>query len=146
MVRATQKQVDVRPIPCQTRFDVLVHTSNVVEPVQATRDTGLVGHHRNWDASSIEPGNRLRCPFDELDPVDRADVSVVNDYRAVAIEEDTGPQMRALLGEHQPAPSGEQRVGANLTRARRSSRTHVAKTGHWNLYHVTSPGSLARGT
>ena len=95
MVRAIQKQVDARPVLGQTRFDVLVHTSNVVDPVQAPRDPGLVGHHCDWDAGPIEPGNRLRRPFDELDPVDRADVSVVNDYRAVAIKKDAGPQMRA---------------------------------------------------
>ena len=145
MVRAIQKQVDVRTVPCQMRFDVLVHTGNVVDPVQASCDPSLVCHHCNWDAGPIEPGNRTRCPFDELNSVDRADVSVVNDYRAVAIKEDAGPQMRALLGVHQPAPSGEQRVGVSFARARRSGRTRVAKTGHWSLYHVTSSGSLAQG-
>ncbi len=68
--------------------DVLVHPDNVVDPVQAPRDPGLVGQHRNWDTSPIEFGDRLWCPFDELHPVDRADVSVINDYRAVAIEKD----------------------------------------------------------
>jgi hypothetical protein len=130
MARAIQKQVDARAVPCQMRLDVLVHTSNVVYPVQASCDPGLVGHHRNWDAGPVESGNRTRCPFDKLDSVDRADVSVVNDYRAVAIKEDAGSQMCTLSAVHQPAPSGGQRVGVNLAKARRSSRTHMAKTGH----------------
>jgi hypothetical protein len=145
MVWAIHEQVYARTVRCQLRFDVLVHTSNVVDPVQASCDPGLVSHHCNWDAGPIEPGNRTRCPFDELDSVDRADVSVVDDYRAVAIKEDARPQMRASLVVHQPAPSGEQRVDVKLARARRRSRTHVAKTGHWSLYHVTSSGSSAPG-
>jgi hypothetical protein len=103
------------------RLDVLVHTSNVVDPVQASCDPGLIGHYGNGDADPIEPGNRIRGPFDELDSVDRAHVSVVNDYRAVAIKEDAGPQMRVLSAVHQPAPSGKQRVGVNLGEARRSA-------------------------
>jgi hypothetical protein len=146
MVWAIQEQVDARTVACQVRFDMLVHTSNVVDPVQASCHPGLVGHHGNREAGLIEAGNRARCPFDELDPVDRAHVSVVNDYRAVAIKEDAGPQRLALPGARQPAPSGPRRVGVNLARARRSSRTHVAKTGHRSLCHVTSPGSFPQGT
>ena len=64
-------------------------------PVQPPRDPGLVRDHRDRDAGPVEPGDRLRRPFDELDPVDRPDVSVVDDDRAVAIEQD--PWSRACL-------------------------------------------------
>ena len=138
MVRAVQKQVDARPVPGQTRFDVLVHTSHVIDPVQAPCDPGLVGHHRDWDAGPVEPGNRLRRPFDELDPVDRAHVSVVDDYRAVTIKKDARPQWRAWWRAHRSAPSDGRRAGVNPARARRSARTHAAKIGHWRLHHVTS--------
>src|ERR1700683_1415083 len=126
-------------------FDVLVHTSNVVDPVQASCHPGLVGHYRDRNAGPIESGDRIRCPFDELDSVDRTDVPVVNDYRAVAIKKDAGPQMLALLGVHQPAPSGEQRVGVNMAGVQHTSRTHVTATCQQSLYHVTSPGPAAQG-
>ena len=119
MIRAIQKQVNARTVFSQLLFDVLMDTSNVVDPVKTPCDPSLVGHHRNREAGPIEPGNRLCCPFDELDSVDRADVPVVNDNGAVAVKEDTGP--------------------------RRSSRTHIPKTGHRSRYHVTSPGSLTPG-
>src|SRR5689334_15346535 len=103
------------------RLNVLVHTRNVVDPIQASCDPGLVGHYPNGDAGPIEPGNRIRCPFGELDPIDRAHVTVVDDYRAVAIKKDARPRRRALSGVHQPAPPGKQRAGVTLARARRTA-------------------------
>ena len=85
MVWAIQKDVDAGPVPGQVRGDVLVHASNVVDPVQAPGDPGLVGHHCDWDVSPVEPGNRFRRPRDELHPVNRAHVSVIDDNRAVTI-------------------------------------------------------------
>jgi hypothetical protein len=119
-------------------LDVLVHAGNVVDSVQALGNPGLVGHHCDWDAGPVEPGNRLRRPFDELHPADRAHISVVDDYRAVTIKKDARLQWRARWRAHRSAPSRERRAGVNPARAHRSPRTHVAKIGHWRLHHVTS--------
>ncbi len=80
VVRAVEKQIDV-----------LVHPAYVVDPVQAPRDAGLVREHRDGDVGPVELGDRIRRPFDELDAVDGAHVSVVDDDRAVAIEQDSRP-------------------------------------------------------
>jgi hypothetical protein len=100
MIRAIEEHIDPRTVSRQVRFDVLVHDGNVVDPVQAPCDPGLVGHDCDRDADPVEPGNRAWRPFDEIDSVDGTDVSVVSNYRAVAIKEDARPQVRALWVAH----------------------------------------------
>ena len=81
----------MRPVFGQVRFDVLVHLGDVVDPVPAARDPGLVGDDGDGDAGPVERGDGIRRPVDELDAVDRAHVPVVDDYRAVAIKQNARP-------------------------------------------------------
>ena len=74
--------------------DVLVYQGDVVDPVQATCYTSLVCDHRDGDICVIESGDRFRRPVDEFDAINRADISVVHDDRAVTIEKDPRPQTR----------------------------------------------------
>ena len=67
------------------------------------------------NAGPVEPGDRLRRPVDELDAVDRADVSVINDDRAVAIEKDARPRARTHSGRRH-VPAAERRAQASLAR------------------------------
>ena len=76
----------------QVLGDVGVHPRDVLEAVEAPRDPRLVRHHGDRQAGLVEPGDRLRRPGNELDPVNRADIPVVNDDRAVTIEEDSRPR------------------------------------------------------
>jgi hypothetical protein len=89
MVRAEKEQVDVRSVLRKAFRDVLMHSRDIVDSIQAARDPGLVRHDSNRDTGPIELGYRLRRPVDELDAVDGADVAVVNDDRAIAIEKDS---------------------------------------------------------
>ena len=70
--------------------DVLVHPGDIIDAVESPRDPGLVRHHGNRDAGPVEPGDGLGRTLDELHAVNRADVAMVNDDRAVAIEKDPG--------------------------------------------------------
>ena len=83
------------PVLSQMLCDVLVHQGDVVDPVQATCNTRLVGDHRDGDTCPVECGDRFRRPVDEFDAINRADIAMVNDDRAVTIEKDPGPQTRA---------------------------------------------------
>ncbi len=47
----------MRPVLGQALSDVPVHLGDVVDPVQATGDPGLVGHDRDRDAGPVEPGD-----------------------------------------------------------------------------------------
>jgi len=69
-----------------------VHLNHVVDAVHPARDAGLIGDHSDGDAGTIERADCFRCPVDEVDPVDRADVAVIDDDRAVAVQEDAGAQ------------------------------------------------------
>ncbi len=81
----------MRTVLGQVRFDVLVYLDDIVDPVAAARDPGLVGDDGDGDAGPVERGDGLRRPVDELNAVDRAHVPVVDDYRAVAIKQDARP-------------------------------------------------------
>ena len=124
VIGTVREQVDVGPVLGQVLRDVLVHPGHVVDPVQPSRDPRLVRHHRDGNTGPVEAGDRLRCALDEFDPVDRADVSMVDDDRAVAIEKD--PRAR--------------------TRNRgRTPRTGPVQTGPHSRHHVTSPNLITRG-
>ncbi len=89
MIGTVREQVDVCPVLGQVFRDVLVHPGHVIDSVQPSRDSRLVRYDRDGDTGPVEAGDRFRCALDEFDSVDRADVSMVNDDRAVAIEEDS---------------------------------------------------------
>src|SRR5262249_52835585 len=69
-------------------------------------------------------------PVDELDPVDRADISMINDDRAVTIEEDARPRAGIRCLEHQSAPAPWQRA-------------HEASPGHADAGVPPLPGQAA---
>jgi hypothetical protein len=103
--------------------DVLVHLSDVVNSIKPARDAALIRHHSDRDAGAVELGDRLRRPWDELDAVDRADVSMIDDDRPVAIEKD--PRSRRRCAYHEPpvrALASERRVQSGLGRFSSSGR------------------------
>jgi hypothetical protein len=73
--------------------DALMHSSDIVDPVQSPRDAGLVRNHCDGDAGPVEARDRLGRPFDELDAIHRTDISVINDDRPVPIEKDSRAQI-----------------------------------------------------
>src|SRR5439155_1531183 len=100
--------------------------------VPPPRDASLVRDHRDGNTSPIEPGYRLRRAVDELNAVYRADVSVINDDRAVAIEKDPGPQTRVLHLEHSGTPTGYQIVQDHLSLAHDSRSLCIrVPRGQW---------------
>jgi hypothetical protein len=112
MIRRKQEQVDMGSVLGQVLRDELVYQGDIVDPVQAACDTGLVRDHRDRDTCPIESGDRLRRPVDEFDAINRAHIAVVNDDRTVTIEQDARPQTRVPC--------------------------LLAAIGHANLTHVTS--------
>jgi hypothetical protein len=89
MVRAEQEQVDACPVLIQPFGDVLMHPGDVIDSIQATRDPGLVRHDCHGDVGPVELGDRLGSPINELNAIDGAHISVINDDRAIAIEQDS---------------------------------------------------------
>lgn len=63
----------------------------IVKTVVSACDSRLVGYHRNWDSGIVETRNRFCRPRDEFHSVRRADISVINDNRPVAIQQNPGP-------------------------------------------------------
>src|SRR5262249_24212776 len=91
VVRAVREHVDVRAVLGQMVRDVPAHRLGVVDAVQAPGYAGLVGDHRHRDPGPVEPGDGGGRAVDELDSVNGADVAVVDDDGAVAVEQDAGP-------------------------------------------------------
>jgi hypothetical protein len=60
----------------QILCDVLVHQGDVVDPVQAMCNTGLVRDHRDEAARAVESGDRFRSPVDEFDAINRAGMAM----------------------------------------------------------------------
>jgi len=87
VIRAEQPEVDVRAPSRHLLDHVLVHLVNVLDAEIASRDAGLVRHHRHRQPGSIQRGDRLDRAVQELDSVYRADVPVVGDDRSVAIKQ-----------------------------------------------------------
>lgn len=95
MVRAVQKKVYVGAVLAKRCRNIGVNPLDVVGPVETASDPSLVAQHCHWDASVVEPSNCFWHPIDELDAVNGADVTVVDDDRTVAVEQE--PRARALL-------------------------------------------------
>jgi hypothetical protein len=84
----------------QVPGDVLVHGDDVLNAVITARDPGLVGHDCDRKAGTVERSDSVRGPVYELNPIDGSYISVVNDDRAVTVEENARPDI-------QRGPSGD---------------------------------------
>ncbi len=82
----------MRSVLSQPVCDVLVNLHHIFDAVHPPRDTGLICDHRDRDPGPVEAPDRFRGSLNEVDAVDGADVSVISDDSAVAIEKDSGPQ------------------------------------------------------
>ena len=68
------------------RHHVLVDLLDVLYPVVPASHASLVADDHDRQTRSVQSGDRLDCPVDELNAVDRTDISGVFDDRAVSIE------------------------------------------------------------
>ena len=88
VVGAEEPDVDVRTLTGQLGGHVLVHLLDVDDVVEAASDAGLVGDNGDRNLSGVQPGNGLDRAGYELDALDRPDVTVVDDDRAIPIKQD----------------------------------------------------------
>ena len=92
VVGARQPHVDVRSRVGQDLRHVGVHAASMSsDRVEAAGHTPLVGADRDRHVCGVESRDRLDGTVDEVDPLDRADVAVVDDDRAVPVKQDTRP-------------------------------------------------------
>ncbi len=64
-----------------------MHSSDVVNSIKTPGNAGLIRYERYRDIRAVERGYRLGCAINELNSVDRPDVSMVNDDRAIPIKQ-----------------------------------------------------------
>ena len=86
MIRAGQNGIEVRisgpKLSCQCRLDGM----EVIPPVIAPANAGLVCHHYNADPQRIATGNRGGCPRNHAHVFDTVEVMGIRDNHAISIE------------------------------------------------------------
>ncbi len=73
--------------------DVLMDLRDIIDPVHPPGPSRLVRHHGHGNARPVKARDCLSRSVDELNPVDRADVAVIHDDGAIAIEKDAGTRV-----------------------------------------------------
>ena len=105
VVGTGQPHVDVRSRVGQDLRHVGVHAVHVLDRVEAAGHTPLVGADRDRHVCGVESRDRLGGTVDEVDPLDRADVAVVDDDRAVPVQQDArSARLMCACALHRPAP------------------------------------------
>jgi hypothetical protein len=94
---AVQVEIYAGTARAQVLGDVLVHSLDIVDTVEPSCYTRLIGDERNWHICLIERGNCLRCTIDEVNAINRSDIPVIDDDCAVPVEQHSGAGTSCLV-------------------------------------------------
>jgi hypothetical protein len=86
MVRAIEVEVYVGPVLGEPLGYVRMDSLDIIDPVEPSGYTSLVGNDGDWQAGLVERCNGLGRAVYELDALDRPDVARIYDYRAITVE------------------------------------------------------------